>query len=347
MEPPNINTDDFIYWKYTLDGHYIVCSAYKALTSEQVKIDANVPMQFWRHLWKLRLHPCCKVFIWKLMHNALPTKDLLIKKGLQLPSYCVLCNRYPETADHLFRHCETTQRIWRSGELGLRASINQQIALQKWMSDFVIYFLKNDRGSSQYCTTMFCSTLWAIWLARNDMEFLRSMLLHTKFLIEVRSLHMNNCVYSKNEKTHKQISDNGLRGKFTDYEGHRIQVAAMQGKHYGITGIAWFSENTTEIQGKTIKSSSPIHALSMSLLMAMQWALQHNYLEASFLIPSQQLIEALNHYNNIPVHICNTIDKIRESSYRFHKCCFHLCSSLDVRIAHKLANTCSKCNLHD
>ncbi|XP_074283561.1 uncharacterized protein LOC141608108 [Silene latifolia] len=341
MEPPNVNIDDFIYWKYTSDGRYTVSSAYKTLISDQVEINANVPMQFWRHLWKLKLHPCCKLFIWKLMHNALPTKDLLTKKVLPLPPFCILCKRFPETADHLFRHCEITQRIWRSGELGLRSSMNRHITLQQWISDFVSYFLKNDCEGGQFCITVFCSTLWAIWLARNDMEFREKDATPLQVLIRSKELTRQQLLLFNIKRKHTQTSDSGPRINSTNNKGGRIQVAATRGKQHGISGLAWLSEDTGMTHGKTVISSSPIHALSMSLLMAMQWAVECNILEATFLIPSKQIVEALTHGINIPVHFCNTIDKIMTYNYRFNKCDFHLCANSDVSIAYKLATTYS------
>ncbi|XP_074283358.1 uncharacterized protein LOC141607909 [Silene latifolia] len=171
MEPPNVNADNFIYWKHTSDGLYTVSSAYKTLIAKHAKIDANAHVKFWRQFWKLKLHPCCQLFVWKLMHNTLPTKELLLQKGLQLSHRCVFYKQYPETADHLFRLCEVAQVIWKSGDLGLRASMNPHIPLQQWISDFIAYFLKNDRHDYGYRTIVFCSTLWAIWLARNDIKF--------------------------------------------------------------------------------------------------------------------------------------------------------------------------------
>ncbi|XP_074306364.1 uncharacterized protein LOC141641608 [Silene latifolia] len=171
MEPPNLNNDDFIYCKYTSDGQYTVSFAYKALITEQAIIDANVPTRFWRQLLKLKLHPCRKLFIWKLMHNALPTKELLLNKGLQLSPQCVLCKRHPETADHMFRHSEVAQLIWKTGDLGLHPSMNQHIALQRWVPDYISCLQKNDRHRYEFSSTVFYSTLWAIWLARNDIEF--------------------------------------------------------------------------------------------------------------------------------------------------------------------------------
>ncbi|XP_074267254.1 uncharacterized protein LOC141590577 [Silene latifolia] len=312
MEPPNVNIDDFIYWKYTSDGLYSVSSAYKILIAEKAKTDANVP-------------------------------ELLLQKGLQISPHCVLCKRHPETVDHLFRHCEVAQVIWKSGDLGLRASMNPHIPLRQWISELLFYIMKNERHHSRYSITIFFSTLWAIWLARNEIEF------------QKRNVTPHQILNRSKELTHRQlllfsierIPQPPSNWRSTYDEDHYIQVAAIRGKQYGISGIALFSEDTRELHGTTIRSSSLVHAQSTTLLLALQWALTHNFAEAIFLTPSQQLVRALSVNAKISVHICNTIVKIKEYSYRFTKCRFQFCNSSEVRIALDVSTTYAMCSSHN
>ena len=53
-------------------------------------------------IWKLKLLPKIKIFLWLLIRNALPTCDFLIAKKLEIPNRCCLCDHNIENIDHVF-----------------------------------------------------------------------------------------------------------------------------------------------------------------------------------------------------------------------------------------------------
>ncbi|KAL2943371.1 Hyaluronan and proteoglycan link protein 3 [Bienertia sinuspersici] len=81
-----------------------------------------------------------KQFCWKLVHNALPTKDNLVKRKIEVNLMCAFCGE-KETSDHLFLNSEITKRL---GEA--RADQNQTwlnlvaIALDIWIHKNNIIF---------------------------------------------------------------------------------------------------------------------------------------------------------------------------------------------------------------
>ncbi|KAJ1704564.1 hypothetical protein LUZ63_004343 [Rhynchospora breviuscula] len=56
-------------------------------------------------LWKLRIPPRFKIFIWQLCQNKIATVDNLQKRGWNMVNRCCLCKIESETVSHLFNHC--------------------------------------------------------------------------------------------------------------------------------------------------------------------------------------------------------------------------------------------------
>lgn len=59
-------------------------------------------LQFWRKIWKERLHGEHKVFLWKIASNAIAIKHNLRIFLPNLNIICLLCEQKEETNDHLF-----------------------------------------------------------------------------------------------------------------------------------------------------------------------------------------------------------------------------------------------------
>ncbi|XP_074300865.1 uncharacterized protein LOC141632198 [Silene latifolia] len=86
MEPPHIDIDDFLYWKYTEDGVYTVRSGYDFLLSH---ISFSCSPSFysafpWKVLWSLRCSPKFTLLVWRIVHNILPSLENLSVRGIQL-----------------------------------------------------------------------------------------------------------------------------------------------------------------------------------------------------------------------------------------------------------------------
>ncbi|KAJ9562374.1 hypothetical protein OSB04_007534, partial [Centaurea solstitialis] len=52
------------------------------------------------------------IFLWRVLHNRLPTRDNLLNRGVVLPSYdCPLCHVGPECNNHLMISCSTVKMV--------------------------------------------------------------------------------------------------------------------------------------------------------------------------------------------------------------------------------------------
>jgi hypothetical protein len=82
-------------WKFSASGEYTTSSAYKALFLGSVQFEPA------ERVWKSWAPGKCKFFIWLVEHNRCWTADRLIKRGLDRPEQCPLCDQEAETMNHL------------------------------------------------------------------------------------------------------------------------------------------------------------------------------------------------------------------------------------------------------
>lgn len=102
------NCNDQCHWMSTKNGQSMVKSVYNFLIMGKPNQFISKDGKFWKRLWKSDLLPKWKIFIWKLMHNALAVKNKLKKRGMEVNTLCVLCKDLEENETHLF----TFQRLF-------------------------------------------------------------------------------------------------------------------------------------------------------------------------------------------------------------------------------------------
>ncbi|KAL2930282.1 hypothetical protein RDABS01_035692 [Bienertia sinuspersici] len=73
-----MDREDETIWIHREDGKYFVKSGYWFL--QDLKQPRKESSDFWKILWKAQLSQRWRSFCWKLVHNALPTKDNLRKR---------------------------------------------------------------------------------------------------------------------------------------------------------------------------------------------------------------------------------------------------------------------------
>lgn len=80
--------EDFVAWHYDAKGMFSVNSAYHVLDDRKEHLatrqrgeasgsGATDPTHFrWTRIWKLSITPKVRQFIWRLVHNSLPMKNI-------------------------------------------------------------------------------------------------------------------------------------------------------------------------------------------------------------------------------------------------------------------------------
>lgn len=74
-------SDSQIIWSITSNHLYYAKSALRLIRAGSLQNLENMSLWRWKNIWKLRIIPKIKIFLWKLLTGGLPTKNRLSSKG--------------------------------------------------------------------------------------------------------------------------------------------------------------------------------------------------------------------------------------------------------------------------
>jgi hypothetical protein len=98
------NEPDKISWIFEKSGRFSVKSVYNGLT----KNDSGL---YHKKIWKGKIPPKIKFFMWLLTNDAILTRDNLVKRKWVGDPSCLFCDS-AESVDHLFFQCPVAKVIW-------------------------------------------------------------------------------------------------------------------------------------------------------------------------------------------------------------------------------------------
>ena len=159
---------DSLVWHFDNKGLYTVKSGYHvAHTTVNFENHAspsdgrsNAGKYLWNKVWRSRVPPKVRVFMWRLLRGTLPTRTALAKKLLIPEILCVFCKRHAETDVHLFKECQALKYFWNSSIVGVKPNDLPDISLIEWI------VLLLDPSRCQESDLLFMS-FWVIWSERN------------------------------------------------------------------------------------------------------------------------------------------------------------------------------------
>jgi hypothetical protein len=91
-------------WKWKNNRQYTVKSMYKPMCINGIDIS-------FKHLWKIKIPLKIKIRLWLIWHNAIATKDNLLKRKWTGDPFCLFCSTH-ESILHLFFSCPAAQYVW-------------------------------------------------------------------------------------------------------------------------------------------------------------------------------------------------------------------------------------------
>ncbi|XP_028085522.1 uncharacterized protein LOC114286545 [Camellia sinensis] len=159
--------EDKIVWGPTKCGEYSVKSGYRQALIRHFPDYCRPDLDWlvWKRLWQLKIPPKWILFVWKCLHNILPVKGELKKRGLNIDPICSRCFQHEESIEHLFFDCPISQRVWRGLVLGLDFGVGRPLSFFSWFRGWVQHI--HDSKILIHSIGL----LWAIWLQRNSVEF--------------------------------------------------------------------------------------------------------------------------------------------------------------------------------
>ncbi|KAF7838798.1 ribonuclease H [Senna tora] len=163
------NQPDKLIWDLTPHGQYEVKTAYNFLSSNSGStIHRNVD---WKEYWRLKLLYKILILWWKTLHNGLPLRLNLVKRGYQIDDICPFGCVTSESEQHLFKDCQFAKLVWFGSSLMLRTESITQPSIIDWIDDCfnqAIYSRDSNLINTVQDAILVC---WSIYTHRNNFIF--------------------------------------------------------------------------------------------------------------------------------------------------------------------------------
>lgn len=306
--------------------------------------------------------PRWKYFLWRLLQRALPTKDNLRKRGIQITTECVVCKNGLESQSHLFRDCYVAQLVWKSSPLGIISSNAANVRMEEWLMNFLSYFFDQD-GREEGRLIQFTSILWSIWLHRNDILF-RGVSGSPETILKAAQAHVHRWeqlqefkkatsqVVQEVDKAHRNqkvcvfkmgnCQSNNFIAVVVDAAWKKYDK--MSRKHW-IAAVGW-EEDTNQpprVQGAMkIFAQDPMQAECY----AIYWGLHHvSQVARNVLLKSdcREVVQALQDPRKASKHVASILVDIKNMAASLdYFVCINVCRDQVVK-AHSLAQQERKC----
>jgi len=100
--------------------------------------------------------PKVKHFCWRAIHDSLPTRVNLYKRGMEVDVYCPCCGNEYETVMHLFLDCDVAREFWLKGLFRVQTEDRSRRDFGDWC---VAELVKLDDEKRGLLMNLLCS-LW-------------------------------------------------------------------------------------------------------------------------------------------------------------------------------------------
>lgn len=115
----------------------------------------------WEAVWKLQVPPKVRVFWWRVLHNALPSKSELKRRHVSPESFCEVCGNEDESLHHLFFICPIARRLWLEIKK-LSGVVVPCLHPASWTTDAI----NTEVCAPKVAAVLVCGA-WALWTGRN------------------------------------------------------------------------------------------------------------------------------------------------------------------------------------
>jgi hypothetical protein len=159
-------------WHWEPNGVYSARSAYIIICKQDVNKLKQASCSFcpksktWKVLWKTFVPLKVRIFWWKVLHNAIASKENLcarIKKGSPM---CDCCRAEVESIEHVLFNCSAAQRVWNHFPTAHQHISAKLDATLKWFDHWA-----STTNFNQQTLNIILFVCWEIWKARNRRLF--------------------------------------------------------------------------------------------------------------------------------------------------------------------------------
>ncbi|XP_056689082.1 uncharacterized protein [Spinacia oleracea] len=313
---------------------------------------------FWSSWWKRKIFPKWKLFVWKIINNALPMHDCLVKRGIITLNVWSFCGSSGESTTHLFLECEVVKRVLSSGSLGIRTEGNQGIGIAVWLKNMLSYIMREDKQEEERVVELI-ATLWSVWLHRNECCFRATQCIPTSITklariwkqrwVKAFSMH-GGLPSLLGEQITPCVEQAWIVGECSDEDpvviitdGAWKKIKGREARDWD-AAIGWviLYKGDTLVQGASkVFASSPAQAEALAILTAFKNILS---LARNIIVwtDSIQIVHALHDEASSPMECKPVIRDIKKQTLSFVYCKIVKVKKLFVLRAHNLAVTVRK-----
>ena len=108
-------------------------------------------------------------FTWKLLHQALPIKEVLNHRGIHYDALYMLCNTHIETLNHIFLHCTFARAAWLGIGINTSFLMESNTNMDIWLSKLIESY--EDSQINLETLSMIITTTLCLWFHRNQVIF--------------------------------------------------------------------------------------------------------------------------------------------------------------------------------
>lgn len=130
------NVSDRWIWIPEPKGYFSVKSGYRLVSSSPQPEQTALPPSKWKSLWRLRIHACLKLLLWKVVWNILPTQSRLLSIFGDNPAdsiRCHLCGEFSDSLTYLIFHCPFSVISWRESPWVLCLEFFHDYSIADWI----------------------------------------------------------------------------------------------------------------------------------------------------------------------------------------------------------------------
>ncbi|XP_021840133.2 uncharacterized protein [Spinacia oleracea] len=149
--------------KFVTSGKFKIQRLYNHLRQQ------GEPVRWKRIVCNSHASPKSVFIVWLALQDRLATKDRLRRWNIIADSVCSLCHNTDESRDHLFFECSYSAEIW--SHVLQRSGIHRTSGTWNEKVQWVQKVSRSTRSKSRLCNSLFCETVYSIWLARNSKIF--------------------------------------------------------------------------------------------------------------------------------------------------------------------------------
>jgi hypothetical protein len=182
---------DLWRWNPDTDGCFSVKSTYSLLCKElngdaELMVTSNTVFE---QLWKSPAPSKIIVFSWQVLHNRIPTRDNLMRRGIiqgDNSTDCVLCTGLRESTIHLLLHCGYAGRVWVEIFRWLGVILVMPATLS-CLFEYLSGFARTKKARKGF-RLVWHTTIWLIWKSRNDVIFNNSVKIASECVEDIKVL---------------------------------------------------------------------------------------------------------------------------------------------------------------